>query len=937
MLLAVSLSRGHGYEATQPPGANVHPDIYGDLGEAAAYKAEWNSCFETLQATADTKYEESVQPLSRMVKQGRRGSTGSLDKSGDGNSRWWTRSRQQLMCPLTNFPIQLLPYPPFKLRTEPWKQTPHTLVDGKFLALQLIANGRSGPGIRELLPSDLTALDEYIHRCKLGPFRPGVARGLAEQTQTAPTQAERARASKELQKLRSKTRSELGKLRRIQENRLAQLSTPEEEHLPEKEDKGQDSAIVGHASPQEVDIPTSEFFRPLQVKGIELKRLHLPGHYGHYLPKKAYDRPKALKPLVRKLVNVLRVLSLGRHHRRSFHSSSARFAGRRLSDPYSEGEQAFLAKVLSFVPLMARSGKLMLPFLTEAGNKSGDLAATTIHQVKILTARAVWKDLVEPLKEEIEKSKTRHTSLQEVFNETRSEYLREVAALRDEVRIRGDPEKAMALGQMKDVMFFFEPMKTLQPHELQYCLEVVKEKLKMIFEENAAVTQTVNFGQVDRLKELLVNAEEILNRKTAEIMELERERRHLQRELAIVSKSYRDAQVSVEAANYVSESNVAEMSQETEKLRAEIGSLKDSFHGVGKSEVPEATLIWCFSRHESPAWSVVHNMSGKAAARQIVRSCNYGGLEETRFRRESMLKKTTDELRAVQLERDDAMQEMKSYQQKLGEAEAQLQGVSQEMEAIRREVRLLENQEALLKLGGACTRPRGASLRECSAVCFCFNLKKTAPNFPRAEQLERQRAHGEILVQENIALRKTVGRWQEKRRQSLLAKCQGEAPEIAGESGVAEPSLGAEENGERSEDPSTAPPEEHVRESQEAPESSNPLAEEAKELISKLRECDEQLQDSFAERSRMSSRLLDAEMENKRLRKALEEQAQYVVQHNAEMQLQHADALAKMMGRLRVSKEDEEAGQGPIPPSSLLPPMQADGSSNPKHDLNGLQ
>lgn len=361
----------------------------------------------------------------------------------------------------------------------------------------------------------------------------------------------------------------------------------------------------------------------------------------------------------------------------------------------------------------------------------------------------------------------------------------------------------------------------------------------MIFEENAAVTQTVNFGQLDRLKELLVNAEvakhrEILNRKTAEILELERDRRHLQRELAIVSKGYRDAQVSLEAANYVSESNVATMSQETEKLRAEIGSLK-----------------------------------------------------ETRFRRESMLKKTTDELRAAQLERDDAMQEMKSYQQKLGEAEVQLQGVSQEMEAIRREVRLLENQEALL-----------------------------------AEQLERQRAHGEILVQENIALRKTVGRWQEKRRRSLLAKCQQEAPEIAGESGIAEPLVGAEEVGERSEDPTTAP-----EESQEAPESSNPLAEEAKELISKLRECDEQLQDSFAERSRMSSRLIDAEMENKRLRKALEEQAQYVVQHSAEMQLQHADALAKMMGRLRGSKDG--AGQGPIPTSSL-PPMQADGPSSPQ-------
>jgi len=237
----------------------------------------------TIEATAETKYEELVQPqrakgknISRMAMQGRRGSAGSLVKGDDGNdSRWWARSRKQLMCPLTNFPIQLLPYPPFKLRTEPSKQSPHTLVDGKFLALQLIVNGRSGPGIRELLPSDLTALDEYIQRCKLGPFRPVVARGLVEETATAPTQAERARAAKELQKLRSKTRSELGKLRRIQANRLAQLTSPEEEHLPEKEDKGQDSAILGYASQQEVDIPTSEFFGPLQVKGMELKRLHL--------------------------------------------------------------------------------------------------------------------------------------------------------------------------------------------------------------------------------------------------------------------------------------------------------------------------------------------------------------------------------------------------------------------------------------------------------------------------------------------------------------------------------------------------------------------------------------------------------------------------------------------------------------------------------------
>ena len=209
-----------------------------------------------------------MQPLptkniSKMGKQGRRGSKSRwVNKAGDGSERrWWTRSHQHLMCPLTNFPIQLLPYPPFKLCTEPSERSPgpYTLVDGKSLALQLIVNGHSGPGIRELLPSDLTSLDGYIRRCKLGPFRPGEARSLAEEMQTAPTQAERQRAGQELQKLRAKTRSEMVKLRRIQENRLAQLKVPEE-HFSE--------------TPQEEEIPTSRFFGP-QVKDMELKRLQL--------------------------------------------------------------------------------------------------------------------------------------------------------------------------------------------------------------------------------------------------------------------------------------------------------------------------------------------------------------------------------------------------------------------------------------------------------------------------------------------------------------------------------------------------------------------------------------------------------------------------------------------------------------------------------------
>lgn len=212
----------------------------------------------------------------------------------------------------------------------------------------------------------------------------------------------------------------------------------------------------------------------------------------YMLRMRAYVKPRGLKPRVRKLLIVLRLLSLGRHRRRSSCSSVARMSARKLADPLTEAESAFLGKVLSFVPVMARTSKLMRPFLDEGDGSLHELAARSLHQAKVMTIRTVWKDLMEPLKEEIEKSKQRHNTLQDQFREARTEFLREIATLRDEARVRGDPEKFLGQGQLKDVMFFFEPMKTLQPHELQFCLEVIKEKLKMIFEGNAAVSPTVS-------------------------------------------------------------------------------------------------------------------------------------------------------------------------------------------------------------------------------------------------------------------------------------------------------------------------------------------------------------------------------------------------------------------------------------------------------------
>eukprot|EP00913_Durusdinium_trenchii_P026211 g24590.t1 len=62
-----------------------------------------------------------------------------------------------------------------------------------------------------------------------------------------------------------------------------------------------------------------------------------------------------------------------------------------------------------------------------------------------------------------------------------------------------------------------------------------------------------------------------------EIVELERERRHLQRELAVASKGYRDVTFGAETANHASESALAELTAEAEQLRQEMQSVSESW------------------------------------------------------------------------------------------------------------------------------------------------------------------------------------------------------------------------------------------------------------------------------------------------------------------------------------------------------------------------
>eukprot|EP00443_Scrippsiella_acuminata_P091996 CAMPEP_0115399626 /NCGR_PEP_ID=MMETSP0271-20121206/14934_1 /TAXON_ID=71861 /ORGANISM="Scrippsiella trochoidea, Strain CCMP3099" /LENGTH=339 /DNA_ID=CAMNT_0002823445 /DNA_START=14 /DNA_END=1033 /DNA_ORIENTATION=- len=208
------------------------PHLYGNMWGCSGstqvpsdIAACWSpaDCFDNGDTPAAFEMAALGQDLCRSL--GSSGGGRARGGKASGSIRWWTKPDLPLLCPLTRFPVTLLPYPPFKLRVDPQRSSPHRLVDGKFLAMHLIVTGRFFACGRELHQSDINALDDFVHRCKLGPYRPGRALALAKEVadvQTAPER--RVKAAQELQSFTTSTRAELGKLRRIQENRLLQLN-----------------------------------------------------------------------------------------------------------------------------------------------------------------------------------------------------------------------------------------------------------------------------------------------------------------------------------------------------------------------------------------------------------------------------------------------------------------------------------------------------------------------------------------------------------------------------------------------------------------------------------------------------------------------------------------------------------------------------------------
>lgn len=293
------------------------------------------------------------------------------------------------------------------------------------------------------------------------------------------------------------------------------------------------------------------------------------------------------KCAVAKLLTVMRLARSGRQkkHSKEYIKRNRSFA--MWEQPSGEEEQ-FVSRVMTAPPLMRRTSRLLQP-LCDASKCEDDpeisrLATEAIHKSRVWTARVAWRESMEAsqsLRDEASQSRKKLEVLQAQFNGARADYLKELAALRDEVRFRGDPEAHISReGREFDVTFFFDPMQVLQPHELDFTLKAIAEKLKMIFETDPRVTKTIDLGQLEKLKELTVSTEvsklkETLRQKTAQLTDLQKECRSLQSKQAALSSTSSQAAASVSSAP-VHENII-------QRLEERLGTLRETHEATEKA------------------------------------------------------------------------------------------------------------------------------------------------------------------------------------------------------------------------------------------------------------------------------------------------------------------------------------------------------------------
>jgi len=311
----------------------------------------------------------------------------------------------------------------------------------------------------------------------------------------------------------------------------------------------------------------------------------------------------SFKAVVVKLMHMMRLMRTGRRRRKSvdYIKRNKSFGEwEAVTDPEAE----FVGRVMTAIPLMRRTSKLVQAVCNNAPpsaeSEVPDIAAEAIYQARMWTARIAYRESAEAsarVRTEAEQWKGKYEALQSQFQTARHEFLTEVAALRDQVRVRGDPEGSVKNAQNFDVTFFFDPMHVLQPAELDFCLKVIAEKVKMIFEANPTVSNAPDFGQASKLKALEENKElgrlqQVLKRKNAEFMDLEREYNRLQKQCRVLETGMEHVlseskQQQVEAAQSIPK----EAEEQICHLQDQVATLSESQQETKKALAEQYKLV----------------------------------------------------------------------------------------------------------------------------------------------------------------------------------------------------------------------------------------------------------------------------------------------------------------------------------------------------------
>lgn len=323
----------------------------------------------------------------------------------------------------------------------------------------------------------------------------------------------------------------------------------------------------------------------------------------------AQKRGSRLQRFVKMLLVAQDFVSASRGNPRS----SRRLTARKFSLAPSLEEQVFTSSILTAHPVMTRSSKLMqrwgsalgMRFLSHRASLPGGLegdgkqtplnspselmaiVVETIHQTKISVARAAWKSMSGPmdkLRDEVASSKRRYETLKQQFDNARTSYLKEVSALRDEVRHRADPSLWGGFqNDASDVKFFVDPLHMLSPGELEFANAVIVEKLKMIFEANPCAAKMVDFAQVDTVKDHFLTQENdkmrnVIEQKLTALTESERERRRQNKELSVLERRLWEAKQSKQFVKEDLQAHCEQLVEETHEQikRAEAWAKKCS-------------------------------------------------------------------------------------------------------------------------------------------------------------------------------------------------------------------------------------------------------------------------------------------------------------------------------------------------------------------------